>query len=84
MLFINQSMEKGHGKVGGCPVSYVASVSVSEIQMSVMTATLSGMSKNIAGLLNASENHQRKIEKIRVKQREENLFSSSISLFSDD
>ena len=47
--------------------------------MSAMIATLSGMSENIAGLLNASEKHQRKIEKIRIKQREENLFSSSSS-----
>ena len=42
------------------------------------------MSKNIAGLLNVSEKHQRKIEKIRVNQREENLFSSRSSLSSDD
>ena len=52
--------------------------------MFAMTATLSGMSKNIAGLLNAREKHQSKIEKIRVKQREENLFSSSSSSSSDD
>ena len=52
--------------------------------MSAMTTTLSGMSENIAGLLNASEKHQRKIEKIRFKQREENLFSSNSSLSSDD
>ena len=79
MLFINQSMERGHGKGGGCPVSSIAAVSVAESQMSAITATLSGMSENIAGLLNASEKHQHKIEKIRVKQREENLFSSSSS-----
>ena len=84
MLFINQSVEKGHGKGGGCTVSSVAAVSVAEIQMSAMTATLSGMSKSIAGLLNASEKHQHKIEKIRVKQREENLFSSSRSSSLDD
>ena len=76
MLFINQSVEKGHGKVGGHPVSYVAAVSVAESQMSAMNATLSGTSENIAGLLNASKKHQRKIENIRVKQREDNLFSS--------
>ena len=52
--------------------------------MSAMTATLSGMSDNIYGLLNASEKHHRKIEKIRIKQREENLFSSSRSLSSED
>ena len=79
MLFINQYMENGNGKGGGRPVSSVAAVSVAKIQMSAMTATLSGMSKNIAGLLNASEKHQCKIEKIRVKQREENLFISSSS-----
>ena len=84
MLFINQSMEKGHGKGGGRLVSSVAAVSVSESQISAMTATLSGMSDNISGLLNASEKHQRKIEKIRIKQREENLFSSSSSLSSED
>ena len=84
MLFINQSVETGHGKGGGCPVSSVAAVSVFESQISAMTATLSGMSENIAELLNAREKHQRKIEKIRVNQREENLFSSSISLSSDD
>ena len=44
-----------------------------------MTANLSCMSNNISRLLNASEKHQRKIEKIRVKQMEENLFSSSSS-----
>ena len=82
MLFINQYVEKGHGKGGGPPVYSIAAVSVSEIQRSAMTATLSSMSENIAGLLNASEKHQRKIEKIRVKQREENLFSSSSSLSS--
>ena len=70
MLFINQSVKKGHGKGGGRPVSSVDAVSVSESQMSAMTDTLSGMSKNIDGLLNASEKHQRKIEKIRVKQTE--------------
>ena len=47
--------------------------------MSAMIATLSGMSENIAGLLNASEKHQRRIENIRVKQREDKLFSSSSS-----
>ena len=52
--------------------------------MSAIIATLSGMSENIAGLLNASEKHQRNIEKIRVKQREENLFSSSSSSSSED
>ena len=52
--------------------------------MSAMTATLSGMSNNIASLLNASEKHQRKIEKIRIKQREENLFSISSSSSSED
>ena len=82
MLFINKSVEKGHGKGGGRPVSSVAAVSVAERQISAMTATLSCRSKNIAGLLNASEKHQRKIEKIRVKQREENLFSNSSSLSS--
>ena len=76
MLFINQSVERGHGKGGGRPVSSVAAVSVAESQISAMTATLSGMSENIAGLLNASKKHQRKIENIRVKQREDNLFSS--------
>ena len=79
MLFINQSVERGQGKVEGRPVS-----SVAESQMSAMTATLSGMSNNIAGLLNANENHQHKIEKIRIKQREENLFSSSSSSYSED
>ena len=49
-----------------------------------MTDTLSGMSDNIAGLLSSSENHQRKIKKIRIKQREENLFSRSISSSSED
>ena len=48
--------------------------------MAEMTSTLSGISDNIAGLLNSSEKHQRKIKKIRIKQSEENLFiSSSIS-----
>ena len=70
MLFINQYVKKGHGKGGGRPVSSVASVSVAKIQISAMTATLSGMRENIAGLLNASDKHQRNIEKIRVKQRE--------------
>ena len=46
-FFINQSVEKGHGKVGGRPVSSVADVSVAEIPMSAMTATLNGMSENI-------------------------------------
>ena len=67
ILFIDQSLEKGHGKGGGRHVSSVAAVSVAESQISAMTATLSGMSENIAGLLNASEKHQRKIEKIRIK-----------------
>ena len=49
MLFINQSLEKGHGKGGGRPVSYVDAVSVSEIQMSAMTATLSGMREIFPG-----------------------------------
>ena len=84
MLFINQSLEKGHGKGGVCPVSSVAAVSVAESQMSAMTSTLSGMSKNIAGLLIASEKHHRNIENIRVKHREENFFSSSSSSSSDD
>ena len=79
MLLFKQSMEKGNGKGGGRPNSFFAAVSVAEIQMSAMSATLSGMSENIAGLINASEKHQHKIEKIRVKQREENLFSSSSS-----
>ena len=61
-------MEKGHGKGRGRHVSFVASVSVAKNQMSAVTVTLSGMSENIAGLLNDSEKHQRKIEKIRVKQ----------------
>ena len=53
--------------------------------MSAMTATISGMRDNIVGLLNASEKHQRKIEKIIIKQREENLFrSSSSSSLEDD
>ena len=69
MLFINQTVEKRHGKGRGGHVSSVAAVSVAEIQMSAMTATLSGMSENIAGLINAREKHQRKIENIRVKQR---------------
>ena len=77
-------MKRGHGKVGGCPVSSLAAVYVAESQMSAMTTTFSGMSKNIAWLLNISEKHQRKIEKIRVKQREENLFSSSSSSSSED
>ena len=79
IFFINQSVEKGQGKGGGRPVSSVAAVSVAESQMSAMTATLSGMSNNIAGLMNASEKHQHKIEKIRIKQMEVNLFSSSSS-----
>ena len=61
MLFINQYVEKGQGKGGGCPVSSVAAVSVVESQISAMTATLSGMSDNVSGWLNASEKHQRKI-----------------------
>ena len=84
MLFINQYVEKGQGKVGGRPVSSVAAIYVAKSQMSAMTATLSGMSDNIAELLNASENRQRKIEKIRIKQREENLFNSSSSSSSED
>ena len=52
--------------------------------MSATTATLSGMSDNIAGFLNASEKHQRKIDNIRIKKREENLFSSRSSLSSED
>ena len=48
--------------------------------MSAMTATLSDMSDNTAGLLNAIGKHQRKIAKTRIKQREGNkLFSSSSS-----
>ena len=84
MIFINQSVEKGQGKGGGRPVSSVAAVSVAESQLYAMTATLSGMSDNISGLLNASEKHQRKIENIRIMQREENLFSSSINSSSED
>ena len=84
MLFINQYVEKGRGKGGGCPVSSVDAVSVAKSQMSAMTATLRGMSENIVGLLISSEKHQRKIEKIRVKQREDNLFSISSSSSSDD
>ena len=52
--------------------------------MSAMTATISGMSNNISGLLNASEKHQHKIEKIRIKKREENLFSSIRNSSSED
>ena len=52
--------------------------------MSSMTPTLSGMSDNMSWLLNASEKHQHKIEKIIIKQREENLFSRSSSLSSED
>ena len=84
MLFIDQSVEKGHGKGLGRPVSSVAAVSVAESQMSAMSATISGMSKNIAGLINSSEKNQCKIEKIRVKQREDNLFSSISSSSLDD
>ena len=84
MLFINQYVEKGHGKGGGRPVYSVSAVSVAESQISAMTATLSGTSENIAGLLNASEKHQHNIEKTRVKQREDNLFSSSSSSSLDD
>ena len=84
MLFINQYVEKGQWKGGGRPVSSVAAVSVAESQISAMTATLSGMSDNISGLLNASKKHQRKIEKIKIKQMEEDLFSSSISSSSGD
>ena len=84
MIFINQSVEKGQGKGGGHTVSSVAAVFVAEIQMSAMTATLSGTSENISGVLNASEKHQLKIEKIRINQREENLFSSSSSSSSEE
>ena len=84
MLFINQCVEKGHGKGWGRPVSSVAAASVAESQMSAMTATISGTSDNIAGLLNASEKHQRKIEKIIIKQMEENLFISSSRSSSED
>ena len=82
---INQSEEKAQGKAGGHPVSSIAAVSVAGSQMSAMTATLSDMSNNIAGLLNASGKHQRKIEKIRIKQREENnLFIRSRSSSSKE
>ena len=84
MLFINQSVVKGNGKGGGRPVSSVAAVSVAKSQMFAMTATLSGIREHISGLLNSSEEHQPKIENIRVKQREENLFSCSSSSSSDD
>ena len=47
--------------------------------MFAMTAPVSGMSNNIDGLLNDSEKHQSKIKKIRIKQREENLFISNSS-----
>ena len=67
MIFINQSEEKAQGKAGGHTVSSVAAVSVAGSHMPTMAATLSGMSDNIAGLLNASEKHQRKIEKISIK-----------------
>ena len=83
ILSINQSVEKRHGKVGGCPISSVTAVSVAE-KKSVMTATLSGMGDNISGLLNASEKNQRKIENIRIKQREEKFFSSSRSSSLED
>ena len=83
-LFINQSVEKGHRKGGGCPVSSIAAVSVDESQIYVMTATLSGMSNNIDGLMNASEKHKHKIEKTRIKQRGENLFSIRSSSSSED
>ena len=82
MLFINQSVERGQGKGGGHAVYSVSAVSVAEIQISAITATLSGMSDNISGLLNSGEKHQREIEKIRIKQREENLFRISSSLSS--
>ena len=53
--------------------------------MSAMTATLSGMSDNISGFLNASGKHQHKIDKIRIKKREENkLFSSRSSSSSEE
>ena len=84
MIFINQSVEKGQDKGGGHPVSSVSAVSVSESHISAMTATLCGMSDNIDGLLNVSEKHQRNTEKIRIKQREENLFRSRSSSSSDD
>ena len=84
MLSINQYVERGYGKVGSCSFSSVAAVSVFESQISAMTATLGGMSENIAGLLNASEKYQHKIENIRIKQREENLFSSIRSLSLED
>ena len=84
MLFIAQSVEKGQGGGGGRHFFSFDAVSVAESQLSVMTSTLSGMSDNIAGLLNASRKHQRKIEKVRIKHREENLFSSSSSSSSED
>ena len=59
IIFINQSVEKVQGKGGGRTVSSVSAVYVAENQMSAMTATLSGMSDNIAGLWNSSEKHQR-------------------------
>ena len=43
MLFINQSVETGHGKGGSRPISSVADVSVDENQMSAMTASLTGI-----------------------------------------
>ena len=53
--------------------------------MSEMTSTLSGMSDNISGLLNASRKHQHKIKENRIKQREENkLFSRSSSSSSEE
>ena len=84
IIFISQSVEKGQGNGGGRPVSSVSAVSVAESQVSAMTATLSGMSDNIVGLLNASEKYQPKIKKIRIKQRQENLLSSSNSSSYED
>ena len=84
VLFINQSVEKGQWKGGVRPVSSVDAVYVAESQMSAMTATLIGISNNISGLLNASKNHQRKIDKIKIKQREENLFRRRSSSSSED
>ena len=84
MIFINQSEEKAQGKAGGHTVSSVAAVSVAGSHMPAMAATLSGMSDNIAGLLNASEKHQRKIKKIRINQREENKLFSSRSTSSSE
>ena len=84
MLFINQSVEKGQGKGGDRPVYSFSAVSVAKSKIYALTATLTGMSDNIAGLVNASEKHQHKIEKTSIKKREDNLFSSSSSLSSED